>query len=145
MAYATGSDSLYQVLRKYGLTLYWCVFALWTLAAGGSPRALPPKPVPSIDPYPWAGVLAICGILGAEALVLQLVLRPSTFHRSWARLGAALLLEVVSLGWKTVTILPRVGAPRYFYLPWAFSVASFAGLLLWGLILAASSVKRETH
>ena len=84
------------------------------------------------------------GILGAETLVLQLVLRPSSFHRSWARLGGALALEVVFLGWATATILPRMGAPSYFYLLWAFSLTSVAGLLLWALILAASSRTRET-
>ena len=68
--------------RRYGLVLYWLVFAMYTLYAARNPGFVAPG---TRVPYPWGGVLVTWAVLGVLTGILYAILRPRTFRRDWGR------------------------------------------------------------
>jgi hypothetical protein len=118
-------------VRRYGLVLYWLAFAVYTLDAARNPGLLLPG---APAPYPWRGVLATWLALAVLTGGLHAILRPRTFHRSWARLAWALAYSIVLLAASFVTFVTDL--PGFFYVPGMFALITPLALLLLSATLA---------
>jgi hypothetical protein len=111
--------------RRYCLLAYWLVFALLTLYyAQYHGLMLHPEQWR----YPWDAVVAVCALLAILIGVLQLILRPASFHRSWARVLGALVYSGVLLAVGIDSVVTDM--PGYYYVPALFSVVTMAGMLI---------------
>jgi hypothetical protein len=124
--------------RRYGLAVYWLVFALYASDAARYSGYVAHRRTAS---YPWAGLVATWVDLALEIAFLGWILRPRTFDQSWGRLAAALgvyaVLAVLSAG-TFVTDLPG-----YSYVPGQFHMLTFVGLFVFALVTAACSSRTE--
>ena len=120
-----------QVVRQYGLLVYWLAFAAYTLVAARHPGLV----APDVQvPYPWDGVLMTWAVLGIATGGLHAILRPRTFRRSWGRLagafGYALGLTVLAV----VTFVTDM--PGFVYVPAYFAVLTLLGLGVLAIVVA---------
>lgn len=124
--------------RRYGLAVYWLLFALYTSEAARYSGYVTHR---QTAPYPWAGLVATWVKLALEVAFLRWILRPRTFDRSWGRLAAALgvyaVLAVLSAG----TFVNDL--PGYYYVPGQFHMLTFVGLFVFTLVTAARSSRTE--
>ena len=120
--------------RRYGLGVYWLLFALHAADAARYSGFLEHRPTAS---YPWGGLAETWVKLAFEVALLQWILRPRTFQRSWGRVTAALGVYAVLgvLSAETFTI----DMPGYYYVPGQFHMATFVGLFVFALVTAARS------
>ena len=127
--------------RRYSLAVYWLAFAALTVDWGQHPGFVAH---PELAPYPWNGVAVTLGVLAVEVAILYAILRPVTFHRSWGRLGFALLYAGILLVVSAFTFVTDL--PGYYYAPAIFSAATMLGLILLTLVLGLSALwQRGRH
>ena len=110
--------------RRYCLLAYWLIFALITLQRAQVPGLM-------LDPeqwrYPWRGVVEMWALLAVLVGVLQLILRPATFHHSWGRLSGAILYASVLMVLSVSAFATDM--PGHHYVPQLFSVITMVGML----------------
>jgi hypothetical protein len=90
--------------------------------------------------YPWAAVVEVWALLAMLVGVLQLILRPASFHRSWGRVLGALAYSgaLLALGIGSVV----TDMPGYYYIPAMFSVVTMTGVLGLAFFQLASALWR---
>ena len=119
------------ILRKYSFIAYWAAFAVYTLNQAQYPGLVA---YPDQWTYPWEAVFVVWGLLAALVGVFYMILRPMSFHWSWGRLLAALVLGAVLLGCGIASIVTDM--PGYYYVPAMFSLVTMVLLVLFALTLA---------
>ena len=120
--------------------IYWLVFAVLAVNWGQYPGLIAGTELP---PYPWKGVVITCGVLAVETAILYAILRPVTFHRSWWRLGFALLYGGLLLVVSAFTFVTDM--PGYYYVPAYFSAATMLALFMFALVLGLAGLLRRRH
>ena len=123
--------------RRYCLLAYWLVFVLLTLYYAQSHGLMLH---PEQWSYPWDAVVAVCALLAILIGVLQLILRPASFHRSWARVLVALVYSGVLLAVGIDSVVTDM--PGYYYVPAMFSIATMAGVLSLAFFQSAGALWR---
>jgi hypothetical protein len=143
----TSSDDFTLGLMKYGvlarryfLGAYWLLFVGLAVDWGQYPGYVPN---PELQPYPWKAVALSCAFLAVAVAVLYAILRPVTFHRSWGRLGFALLYAAVLFVVGAATFV--TDQPGYYYVPAYFSAATLLGLIVFAVFLGASTLWQRTR
>jgi hypothetical protein len=111
--------------------LYWLVFALCSVDAAREPGFVSD---PAHAPYPWLGLLTTWLILALETGLLNLILRPKSFARSWMRLSAAIALYVALSAFSTRTILTDM--PGLYYVPGLFHLTTLVALIILAFVVA---------
>jgi hypothetical protein len=129
------------VARRYFLGAYWLVFVGLAVDWGQYPGYVLN---PEQQPYPWKAVALICGLVAVAIAILYAILRPVTFHRSWGRLGFALLYAGALFVVGAATFV--TDQPGYYYVPAFFSAATLLGLVAFAVLLGASTLcQRARH
>lgn len=118
--------------RRYGLGVYWLIFAIYTLQAARDPGLVVHRDAAR---YPWLGVVATWIELALEVALLGWILRPRTYHRSWGRLAAALAVYAVLAVQSVITSMTDL--PGYSYVPGQFHMLTFVVLTVFMLTSAA--------
>jgi hypothetical protein len=124
--------------RRYGLVVYWLVFALYAADAARYSGFVVHRQMAA---YPWVGLVGTWVNLALEVALLRWLLRPLTFARSWGRLAAALGVYAVLGVLSAVTFATDM--PGYFYVPGQFHMVTFVGLFVFALAAAAGSSRTE--
>ena len=123
------------LVRRYFLVLYWLAFVALAVDFGQYPGYVPN---PELQPYPWKAVMLTCALLAVAVAILYAILRPVTFHRSWGRLGLALLYAAVLFVAGAATFV--TDQPGYYYVPAYFAAATLLGLVVFAISLGLSSL-----
>jgi O-antigen ligase len=124
--------------RRYGLAVYWLLFALYSADAARYSGLVAHRQSAS---YPWVGLVATWVDLALEVMLLRWILRPRTFERSWGRLVVALAVYAVLAVLSAGTFVTDM--PGYYYVPGQFHVVTFVGLFVVALVMAARSSRAE--
>ena len=132
------SDQDVGFWRRYGLAVYWLLFALYTSDAARYSGYVAHRQTAS---YPWTGLVATWVELAFEVALLRWILRPRTFDRSWGRLAAALAVYAVLAELSAGTFVTDL--PGYYYVPGQFHMLTFVGLFILMLVTAARSSRAD--
>jgi len=120
-------------LRLYWIHATWALFVPLYLWSGTRPDRYM-QDVMGVEPsYPRSAIATAIAVTAVEAAVVYLVIRPRSYHRSWRRALAALLLFVPWLALSTMTMMHN-GPPVFVHLLWDLCVV----LTLVGLCLSAA-------
>jgi hypothetical protein len=132
-----------MMLKKYWIHVLWLVAVSLYVWGGTRPDAYAEAMRESRPSYPIGGVIRFIGVTTAECLVLYWVIRPKSYHHSWKRPLAGLLLF---FPWLALWALMLMHMPVYVYLHalWVFTVV----LVLVGLLIHSglhTLLRRRTH
>jgi hypothetical protein len=129
------------LVRRYFLLVYWLCFALLVVDWAQYPGYVSN---PELRPYPWKAVALTCTLLAVAVAILYTILRPVTFHRSWGRLGSALLYAAAMFVAGAATFV--TDQPGYYYVPAYFAAATLLGLTLLAVWLGFAALwQRVRH
>jgi len=113
---------------------YWLIWVLVTLLQGRRPRFVP---YPDMVPYPWFGVIATCGLLGAATIALKRMLCPRKGGLRWGHVAIAFLFAM-TLFVGSVAAVPS-DVPGYFYVPALYGLTTTISVLPLGAVMVSQS------
>lgn len=119
-------------IRRYGLAVYWALFAAYTMYMAREPGLMVH---PERWTYPWESALAVSAVLAVLVTILHAILRPVSYRRSWGRLFCALIYSVALVGLGLATIATDM--PGHAYVPAIFSLATLALVVILGVVQIA--------
>ena len=126
-----------MVARRYCLLFYWLVFAVFTMYEAQYPGLMLH---PEEWRYPWGAVVVVWALLAILVGILYAILRPVSFNRSWGRLLAALAYSAILLLLGYFSVVTDM--PGYYYVFAQFSIVTMAGMLIFAVFRALSTMWR---
>ncbi len=108
------------MLKKYWIPGLWLLSIPLYFWGGTRPDRYAIDVLRERPRYPLSGVLILIAITAFEALILYAIIRPGTYHRSWKRSGAALLL---CLPWLLSCFVTLMHQPPYVLLHFVWALA----------------------
>ena len=118
--------------RRYFFMLYWLAFAILSIKAANDPGYVLH---PETAAFPWRGLIFTWMLLGVAIGILYIILRSLTLKKPWRRLVIALIFSASLLAICIVTFFTDM--PGLYYVPTWFSLITFAGLVIFTLVLFA--------
>jgi hypothetical protein len=120
--------NLRSALRRYGLGLYWAACALFTIHQGQYPGLMLH---PEEWRYPSGAVAVVIVLLAVLVLGLHLILRPTTYDRSWGRLLGAIGYSAILVALSFLTVATDL--PGYSYVPAQFALLTFVSVCVFAV------------
>jgi|ERR1019366_1325278 hypothetical protein len=114
-----------MALKKYWIPGLWALWLPLYLWSGAAPDRYAMDVLQAQPSYPTRGILECMALTAIESGVLYAIIRPGTYHHSWKRPVAALLLFLPALVVAAVLLIHQP----------AFILVHFLWLLLVNLIL----------